>query len=141
MDAATISSTQSPDERLTFRARHRLSGARQFALTHREGIRKPRGPLVVIGRPNDLPHCRLGLSVSRRVGNAVKRHAIKRRVREAFRLSQHDLPPGYDLVVIVRPHTMMPMQRYLELLTSASCAIDATWRKRSAREDPPDSSS
>lgn len=45
---------------------------------------------------------RLGLSVSRRVGNAVIRNAWKRRLREAFRLVQPRLPGGHDFVVVVR---------------------------------------
>ena len=45
---------------------------------------------------------RLGLSVSRRVGNAVVRNAWKRRLREAFRLVQSRLPGGHDFVVVVR---------------------------------------
>jgi ribonuclease P protein component len=42
---------------------------------------------------------RLGLSVGRKVGNAVERNRWKRRIREAFRLLQHELPSGLDLVV------------------------------------------
>ena len=55
--------------------------------------------LVIRGRRNDLEHCRLGLSVGKRVGNAVVRNLWKRRIREAFRKQKHDLPPGLDLVV------------------------------------------
>lgn len=55
--------------------------------------------LVVNGCFNEMGHPRLGLSVSRRVGNAVKRNAWKRRIREAFRLCNEQLPAGLDLVV------------------------------------------
>lgn len=41
---------------------------------------------------------RLGLAMSRRHGGAVRRNQLKRMVREAFRLNQHRLPPGLDLV-------------------------------------------
>lgn len=55
--------------------------------------------LVVKAISNGLPITRLGLSVSRRVGNAVVRNHWKRRIREAFRQQRCDLPQGLDLVV------------------------------------------
>lgn len=51
---------------------------------------------------NELPHPRLGLMVGRQHGNAPARNLLKRRLREAFRLSQHELPSGYDFLVRVR---------------------------------------
>ncbi len=122
-----------PTLRLRFGKQHRLSGAKAFNAVHRQGVRKPRGPIIVIGLPNDLPHCRLGLSVSRRVGNAVHRNRIKRRLREAFRLIQPTMPAGYDLVIIVKPHAPKPMQEYRDLLASAWAAIDTTTQKRRQR--------
>jgi ribonuclease P protein component len=55
--------------------------------------------LIVHGCVNELSHNRLGLSVSRKSGNAVVRNYWKRSIREAFRLSREDLPVGIDLVV------------------------------------------
>ena len=52
--------------------------------------------------PNELPFCRLGLAVSRKVGNAVVRNRIKRRLREIFRKQLKDLPLRYDFVVVAR---------------------------------------
>jgi ribonuclease P protein component len=55
-----------------------------------------REPEASAGRP------RLGVTVSRRVGNAVVRNRVKRRIREWFRRSQRLLAPRVDLVVIAR---------------------------------------
>ena len=55
--------------------------------------------LVIRACKSGLPHSRLGLSVSRKVGNAVQRNRWKRLIREAFRTQQDKLPAGLDLVV------------------------------------------
>lgn len=55
--------------------------------------------LIVHGCWNELPVSRLGLSVSRKSGNAVARNYWKRSIREAFRLNRETLPTGIDLVV------------------------------------------
>ena len=49
-----------------------------------------------------MPYCRLGLAVSRKVGNAVVRNKIKRRLREIFRKQLKDRPLQYDFVVVAR---------------------------------------
>ncbi len=62
------------------------------------------GPLVLYGLPraDQTAALRLGLSVSRRVGNAVVRNRWKRRLRDVFRRLRPRLPAGLDLVVVVR---------------------------------------
>jgi ribonuclease P protein component len=52
--------------------------------------------------PNELSCCRLGLSVSRKIGDAVVRNKIKRRLREIFRKQLIDSPLRYDFVVVAR---------------------------------------
>ena len=104
---------------LTFPRTHRLSGKLQFAAVYDAKRKTTRGPLVIFSLKNNLPNSRLGLSVSRKVGVAPARNRIKRLLREAFRLSQHELPKGLDLVIVVRPHKALELGEYQQLLKSA----------------------
>ncbi len=58
--------------------------------------------LILYGCENGLPYCRLGLSVSRKIGGAVRRNRLRRLYREAYRLTRQEMPVGLDLVVIPR---------------------------------------
>ena len=109
---------------------HRLGGQNAFAHVYDARTRESRGPLTLYAVPNDLAHPRLGLSVSRKVGTAVRRNRIKRRLREAFRFHQHDLPAGYDFVIVVRPHEPLILAEYQKLLTAAMLKLHAIWQKR-----------
>ena len=122
-----------PQRKFTFRRRQRLSGSPAFQRVFDGRCRKNAGPLVVHGQPNELAYLRLGLSVGRRVGNALTRNRVKRLLREAFRLEQHDWPIGYDLVVVVRPHQTLSMADYQEFLKRALRGIELEWKKRRKR--------
>lgn len=82
------------------RREQRLRKSRDFALVRREGRSWPGRLLVLVARPNGLDLARFGFSVSKRVGNAVTRNRVKRRLREAARLS--DVSPGWDILLIAR---------------------------------------
>ena len=83
----------------TFPRRVRVRKPADFTRAHNSPAFAADDVLVVKVCRNELPHARLGLSVSRRVGNAVIRNRWKRLIREAFRLSKANFPPGLDLVV------------------------------------------
>jgi ribonuclease P protein component len=55
----------------------------------------------VVAKPNNLPYLRVGLSVSKRVGNAVVRNLVKRRIRSTF--TNMNVSKGWDLVVTAKP--------------------------------------
>lgn len=126
-----------PPRRYPFRHRQRLHGGRAFAAVFDAQMRKNLGPIALCGKVNDLDYNRLGLSVPRRVGGAVVRVRIKRRLREAFRLGQYDVPPGYDLVVVVRPHAVLPVAEYQALLADGIRRIHELATKRANPQDRP----
>ena len=54
---------------------------------------------ILFSRANAIGHSRLGITVSRKIGNAVVRNRIKRLFREIFRRSLREIPNQYDIVV------------------------------------------
>jgi ribonuclease P protein component len=105
--------------RPVFRRRHRLTRALEFKAVFDAKLKAPRGPITVFVRPNGLEHPRLGLSVGRRVGGAVERNAVKRRLREAFRHLAAEWPdarPGLDVVIAAHAHPLRTSPDYAELI-------------------------
>ena len=58
--------------------------------------------LVMYVMKNDLQKNRIGISVSKKVGNSIIRHRLTRLVREAYRLNETSFLRGYDVVVVAR---------------------------------------
>lgn len=113
--------------RYAYSPKLRLQHARQFDAVYAAKVRETRGPLTIYAIANELGHPRLGLSVGRKIGTAPKRNRIKRLIREAFRLMQHDLPRGYDIVVNVRPHQTALLADYQRMLSSLMVRLHAKW--------------
>ena len=85
----------------------RLSSVRtsdEFHIVFKTGRFVSNGEMVLYTRKNGYPHSRLGVSVSGKSGNSIKRHRFIRLMREIFRLHQHELRSGTDYVIVVRKH-------------------------------------
>lgn len=86
-----------------FRATDRLHQRSEYLRTQRAGVRAQTAHFVIYAASAPAPAVRLGVTVARRIGGAVVRNRVKRRVRECFRLTLRGvLPEGTDLVVIAR---------------------------------------
>lgn len=87
----------------SFSARQRLRDKAEFDHVYRSGQRYSQSLFQAAACRNAHGAARLGLAIAARsVGNSVARNRIRRLVREAFRLCQHELP-ACDIVVSARP--------------------------------------
>jgi ribonuclease P protein component len=114
----------------------RLQHKREFDAVYAARARIERGPMVVQAIPTIATESRLGLSIGRRLGNAVRRNRLKRLLREAFRLDRGTFPRAYDVVISLRPHDEQPLETYRALLRESIEAVDRLWMKRHQRKTP-----
>ena len=79
-----------------------LKNTRQFKAVYDERKAKSDNNIIVFIRKNDLNINRLGISVSKKVGNSVVRHRLKRLIKESYRLHENMFNSGLNIVVIAR---------------------------------------
>jgi len=85
-----------------------------FRLVYHAGRSKVNRLFVMIVRKNDREVNRYGISVSKKVGNSVVRHRIKRVVREIIRLHNDSISQGYDIVIVGRSESACGDYRKME---------------------------
>lgn len=75
---------------------------REFQSIYQTGKSYANRQLVMYVKKTDSTHNRIGISVSKKVGNSVVRHHVTRLIRETFRLNDNMLETGLDIVVVAR---------------------------------------
>ncbi|OGO54489.1 MAG: ribonuclease P protein component [Chloroflexi bacterium RBG_16_72_14] len=80
-----------------------LSRPADFARLAEEGVGKTHPLLVGRFVRTDLDQTRFGLATGRRLGGAVVRNRVRRRIREALRVMAPSFQPGWDVLIIARP--------------------------------------
>lgn len=111
-------SDRTQPRRLTCPKTMHLRRPQDFERIYAEGQRAGDDHLLIFACASELKVNRLGLSVSRKHGSAVHRNVKRRRIREAFRCLQHDLPHSFDLIAVPRQRDDSTLQDYRNSLRS-----------------------
>jgi len=113
---------------LTRPASRRLRSSHEFQHCYGSGIRAGDEHLLIFAAASRHSFPRTGVSVSRKHGNAVHRNRKKRLLREAFRLSQHELP-HCDFVLVPRQSRESTLHDYQSSLQKLAPRLDRRLRK------------
>ena len=117
----------------------RISGQKRHSQIHREGSSAANRLLVIRYLANGLGHSRFAYVVSKRIGNAVVRNRVRRRLREAVRV--RSLNGGWDAVFIgrrgIERATFREVDRAVENLLKRSRIVDGASRQIQAEQKQP----
>lgn len=119
-----------PNDRLTYGKHQRLRKSSEFQAVYDSKHYAADDTLVINAQSNSTQTTRLGLSIGRKVGNAVVRNRWKRIIRESFRRNQFALPQGLDLVVRPRKGAEPDFFRAERSLIGLTKRLDKSFRKK-----------
>ncbi len=85
----------------TLKKHERLLKRAEYTAVNQNGERYYTKNFLIVLKPNGLDIARLGITVSKKAGNSVKRNRIKRLIREFFRLNKKEISKGLDIVIVV----------------------------------------
>jgi len=91
----------------------RIRKRKDYLKTYRNGTRIDSKYFIIILSRNQSGTKRLGITVTKKIGNSVKRNRIKRLLREFFRLNKNKLPDLQDIVIIVKKE--IPSLKYQDV--------------------------
>ena len=86
----------------------------EFQRLYRRGKSAASPYLALYCRKGRRGENRLGFTVGKKVGGAVQRNRVRRRLREIYRLHEDELVPGYDIVVVARVKSVYARYAQLE---------------------------
>lgn len=111
---------------------HRLTRRPDFTQCYEAGCRyfSRHFVLFVYQRQDGPPDWRMGLAVTKKLGNAVARNRIKRVLRAFFRLHQQCLPPRMDIVAVPKRHLDVAQVNLHFVSTELASVLDACTRAR-----------
>ncbi len=117
-------------KKLTFSKKERLQTPAEFQAVFKEPIRARTAYFTILARPNERENARLGVIVAKRIiRRSTHRNAIRRLIRESFRINQCHLA-GLDIIVLVR--CVLPQEPnhfFLDCLVKQWQDLIAQWRK------------
>ena len=97
----------------------------EFRRLYNKGKNAVTPSMVIYCRKSRYPHNRLGITVSTKLGCAVKRNRARRRLRELFRLAQPRMKQGYDVVIVARTRAVtIPHKKLLSDFDRALAQLD-----------------
>lgn len=85
-----------------------------FQRLYRRGTRSAAPTLALYSRPNGRDHNRLGLTTGAKLGHAVVRNKLRRRLRAIYRIHEAELKSGYDIVIVCRAASVGASYQRLE---------------------------
>jgi ribonuclease P protein component len=118
-----------------FPKRLRLLSPKEFEHVFAARVSASDSWLVLYAGANSTGHPRLGLTVPRRVGGAVVRNRWKRLLREAFRISQHELP-AFDYVCVPRSTAPPDLRQVVESFHMLAQRLERKLHSRLKPEQP-----
>ena len=86
--------------------KYRLRNNREFKTVYSKGKNFWNRNLILYKKKNELEESRLGITITKKFGNAVTRNRVRRRISEIYRLNLYRIKKGYDLVIIPKKNVI-----------------------------------
>jgi ribonuclease P protein component len=105
----------------TFCKYEKIRRKKEFLTIYREGSRRYSDDFIIFTYKHISGNRRLGITVSKKTGNAVRRNRIKRLIREYFRLNKLQLSESQDIVIVGKKN--IPRLNYHDVCKELKCLV------------------